>query len=119
VHCVSEAQARQVRDAIGQRLFECGLRLHPDKTRIVYCKDSDRPGCYEHESFDFLGYTFRPRKAKTGRVFVSFLPAVSDSAAKAKRCEIRRWRLHLWTSKELWDIAAFINPIVRGWIKLL
>lgn len=80
--------------------------------------DSDRPGSYEHESFDFLGCTFRPRKAKAknGRVFVSFLPAVSDSAAKAKRCEIRRWRLHLWTSKDLSDIAVFVNPIVRGWI---
>ena len=118
VHCDSEQQAIQVRDAIGQRLAECGLLLHPDKTRIVYCKDSDRRGSYEHTSFDFLGYTFRPRKAKakSGRVFVSFLPAVSDSAAKAKRCEIRRRRLHLWTSKELSDIAAFINPIVRGWI---
>jgi RNA-directed DNA polymerase len=118
VHCVSQTQAIQVREAIGKRLAACGLLLHPDKTRIVYCKDSDRPGCYEHESFDFLGYTFRPRKAKAknGRFFISFLPAVSDSAAKAKRCEIRRWRLHLWTSKDLSDIAAFVNPIVRGWI---
>lgn len=118
VHCTSQAQARQVRDAIAQRLVECGLRLHPDKTRIVYCKDEKRSGSHEHESFDFLGYTFRPRKAttKTGRFFVGFLPAVSDVAAKSKRQEIRRWRLHLWTSTDLRGIAAFINPIVRGWI---
>jgi group II intron reverse transcriptase/maturase len=118
VHGTSLARAEQVRDAIGARLVECGLQLHPDKTRIVYCKDSGRPGSYEQVSFDFLSFTFRPRKAKdkNGRFFVSFLPAVSNTAAKAKRQEIRRWRLHLWTSQDLKDIAAFINPIVRGWI---
>jgi RNA-directed DNA polymerase len=118
VHCASRAQAERVRAAIGQRLVECGLRLHPDKTRIVYCKDGDRRGSHEHESFDFLGYTFRPRKAKakSGRVFTSFLPAVSSAAAKAMRQEIRRWRLHLWSSTDLRGIAAEINPIVRGWI---
>jgi RNA-directed DNA polymerase len=118
VHCTSLAQAGQVQEAIRARLVECGLQLHPDKTRIVYCKDSKRPGSHEHESFDFLGFTFRPRKAKDkyGRYFVSFLPAVSNSAAKAKRQETRRWRLHLRTSQDLKDIAAFINPIVRGWI---
>ena len=104
--------------AIRERLAACGLQLHPDKTRIVYCKDSDRSDSHEHESFDFLGYTFRPRKAKSknGGFFVSFLPAVSDTAAKAARQQIRRWRLHLWTSNRLRDIAAFVNPIVRGWI---
>jgi RNA-directed DNA polymerase len=118
VHCTSLAQARQVQDAIGTRLTECGLLLHPDKTRIVYCKADGLPGSYEHESFDFLGYTFRPRKAttKTGRFFVGFLPGVSDAAAKSMRQEIRRWRLHQWTSADLRDIAAFINPIARGWI---
>jgi RNA-directed DNA polymerase len=118
VHCISRAQAQRVRAAIGQRLVECGLQLHPDKTRIVYCKDSDRRGSHEHESFDFLGYTFRPRKAKakSGRVFTAFLPAVSNAAAKAMRQEIRRWRLHLWSSTDLRGIAAEINPIVRGWI---
>jgi RNA-directed DNA polymerase len=118
VHCASLAQAEQVQEAIRRRLAECGLQLHPDKTRIVYCKDSGRPGSYEHVSFDFLSYTFRPRKAKdkNGRFFTSFLPAVSDTAAKSMRQEIRRWRLHLWTSQDLRDIAAFIDPIVRGWI---
>jgi RNA-directed DNA polymerase len=117
-HCTSQAQAEQVQDAIRQRLVECGLQLHPDKTRIVYCKDSDRPGSHEHESFDFLGYTFRPRmaKSKNGRVFTSFLPAVSDAAAKSMRQEIRRWRLNLWTSNDLQGVAAVINPIVRGWV---
>ena len=118
VHCDREQQAVQVRDAISARLAECGLTLHPDKTRIVYCKQDGRPGSAEHERFDFLGYTFRPRmaKSKTGNFFTGFLPAVSEAAAKAKREQIRHWRLHLWTNKTLSDIAAFINPIVRGWI---
>jgi RNA-directed DNA polymerase len=119
VHCTSLAQAQQVRDAIAVRLAECRLLLNPDKTRIAYCKDSQRSGSHEHESFDFLGYTFRPRQAvsrKTGRSFVSFLPAISDNAAKSKRQQIRSWRLHRRTDLDLGDIAAFINPIVRGWI---
>ena len=118
VHCISQAQAEQVRDAIAGRLVECGLQLHPDKTRIVYCKDGRRTGSYEHESFDFLGYTFRPRKAmsKTGKVFASFLPAVSNTASKAMRQRIRSWRMHRRSDKSLRELADFINPIVRGWI---
>jgi RNA-directed DNA polymerase len=118
VHCASLAQAEQVRDAIAARLSECGLELHPDKTRIVYCKQGGRHGSHEHEAFDFLGYTFRPRKAKnkTGQFFVSFSPAVSNTAAKAMRQEIRRWRLHRRTNWTLPELARAINPIVRGWI---
>ena len=118
VHCTSQAQAEQVLDAIGRRLAECGLQLHPDKTRIVYCKQDGRPGSHEHESFDFLGYTFRPRKAmtKTGTVFVSFLPAVSTTAAKSLRQRIRSWRINRRSDKSLQEIAEFINPIVRGWV---
>ncbi|MGH8711281.1 MAG: group II intron reverse transcriptase/maturase [Burkholderiales bacterium] len=118
VHCDSEQQAVQVRDAIAERMVEVGLQLHPDKTRIVYCKADGRPGSYEYERFDFLSYTFQARtaKSKTGRLFVGFLPAVSNLAAKLKRQQIRRWRLHQWSNKNLSDIAAFINPIVRGWI---
>lgn len=118
VHCTSEAQAEQVRKAISERLAKCGLTLHSEKTRIVYCKQSGRPGSYEHVSFDFLGYTFRPRKAKnkTGQFFVSFSPAISRSAAKRIRAEIRSWRLHQRTDQSLEELAAFINPIVRGWM---
>ncbi|MGH8898365.1 MAG: reverse transcriptase domain-containing protein, partial [Egibacteraceae bacterium] len=96
VHCATQAQARQVRDAIAARLAEVGLQLHPDKTRIVYCKQAGRSGSYEHESFDFLGYTFRPRlaKSRTGGFFVGFTPAVSNGAVKSMRGVIRRWRLH-------------------------
>ncbi|WP_329142547.1 group II intron reverse transcriptase/maturase [Streptomyces sp. NBC_01456] len=119
VHCRTEAEAHQVCQAIGQRLAECGgLRLHPDKTRIVYCKDGKRRGSYEHVSFSFLGYTFRSRKARsrTGSYFFGFNPAISDEAAKRIRAQIRRWRLHLRSGSSLADLAREINPIVRGWI---
>lgn len=95
-----------------------GLRLHPDKTRIVYCRDGKRRGSYEHVSFTFLGYTFRSRKARsrTGSYFFGFNPAISDEAAKRIRAQIRRWRLHLRSGSSLADLAREINPIVRGWI---
>jgi len=91
VHCGSERQARGVLEAIRGRFEQCGLELHPVKTRIVYCKDDDRAGEYEHITFDFLGYTFQPRRAKNrwGKYFVSFLPAISTKAAKAIRKTIR------------------------------
>ena len=118
LHCESESQARVVLDAIVQRLAQVGLELNLDKTRIVYCKDSNRTGSHEHEQFDFLGYTFRPRAAlgSGGAMFVSFCPAISTDAAKAIRHTIRRWRLHLRSSATLSDLARSINTIVRGWI---
>lgn len=117
-HCATEAQAREVLDAIAHRMVEVGLELHPDKTRIVYCKDADRAGSYEHERFDFLGYTFRPRlsKSRHGHFFVSFSPAVSDDAKKAIGREIRSWRINCRSDKTLTDLARMFNPIVQGWI---
>jgi len=64
VHCHSETQARQVLAGIVQRMEQVGLELHPDKTQIVYCKDNNRPRRYERTAFTFLGYTFRPRRAR-------------------------------------------------------
>ena len=118
VHCVSEKQARYVRDAIAKRLAQYKLELHPDKTRIVYCKDEDRTGSYEHEQFDFLGFTFRPRLSKNrwGEHFVNFSPAVSDKAAKKIRATIRGWHMHLRSDKSLSDLAHMFKMEVQGWI---
>jgi RNA-directed DNA polymerase len=118
VHCASEHQARQVHDAIAVRLAQVGLELHPDKTRIVYCKDADRRGEYEVTSFTFLGYTFRPRlaKSKHGKHFVSFLPAVSRDAVTAMGREIRSWHIARRSDKSLTDLARMFNSIVHGWI---
>ena len=117
IHCTSKTEAQTVLAALAERLSQVGLELNSTKTRIVYCKDANRTGSAEHEQFDFLGYTFRPRLAKNkhGQFFVGFLPAVSDKAAKAIRQEIRRWRLNVHSDKALSDLASFVNPIVRGW----
>jgi RNA-directed DNA polymerase len=118
VHCKSEKQARWIRAIIEERLTHCRLELHPGKTKIVYCKDSSRKGNSSNESFDFLGYTFRPRLSKDryGRFFVSFLPAVSKLAAKSMRATIRSWRIHRMSDKSVKDLACIFNPIIRGWI---
>ena len=119
IHCVSESQARFVRDAVARRLVEVGLELHPDKTRIVYCKDSRRRGTYEEISFTFCGYTFRPRKAynqRTGGVFTGFLPAVSPEKLTAMSRRVGSWRLHRRTTLDLHDLAPGMNLVLRGWL---
>jgi RNA-directed DNA polymerase len=118
VHCRSEKQAQWLRKQIVKRLAECKLELHPKKTKIVYCKDDDRRGNYPNEKFDFLGYTFRPRRSKNrwGKCFVNFTPAVSDKAAREIRRTMRSWRLHLRSDKTLEDLSRMFNPILRGWI---
>jgi len=117
-HCATKAQAEIVRAAVAERMAEVGLELNLDKTRIVYCKDADRRGSHEHERFDFLGYTFRPRlsRSKFGKHFVNFSPAVSDDAKKAIGREIRSWRINCRSDKTLTDLARMFNPIVQGWI---
>ena len=118
IHCVSESQARLVRDAVARRLVEVGLELHPDKTRIVYCKDSRRRGTYEEISFTFCGYAFRPRKAynqRTGEVFTGFLPAVSPEKLTMMSRRVASWRLHRRTTLDLNNLAAGVNLVLRGW----
>ncbi len=117
VHCATRQQAEMLRDAIGQRMGEVGL--HPDKTRIVYCKDSNRRGDHDVISFTFLGYTFQPRRARNTRRqvrFTSFQPAMSREKLTEKGREIRRWRLHRRPNDSLADLAEAINPIVRSWM---
>jgi RNA-directed DNA polymerase len=117
-HCVSEAQAQELRTALARRFADCGLELHPQKTKIVYCKDDDRRGTYPEEHFDFLGYTFRPRRSKNrwGKYFINFSPGVSNAAAKAIRHAIRQWQLRCRVDKQLDDLARMFNPIIRGWL---
>jgi len=119
VHALGVDEARGLRAQIAARLAECGLSLNEQKTRIVYCKNEKRHGSHEHERFDFLGFTFRPRQSwsrKHGAAFVGFLPAISDEARKRIGWQIRHWRLHRWSGKTLAAIAAAINAEVRGWI---
>jgi len=119
VHCRTERQAQLVLVALSERLASVGLRLHPDKTAIVYCKDRKRRLSYERTSFTFLGYTFRARKAPTrdGKsMFAAFLPAMGTDALKDKGHEVRGWKLHLRTTCDLTALAEWMNPIIRGWM---
>ena len=119
VHCRSQQQVEWVKKRIEQRLELCKLSLHPEKTRVVYCKDSQRIGRGFNQSFDFLGYRFRPRSARNrrGELFVSFSPAISPKASKALRqCIRREWKLSARTQFSLSDLARRLNPIIAGWI---
>ncbi|MGB7302507.1 MAG: group II intron reverse transcriptase/maturase [Burkholderiaceae bacterium] len=117
-HCRNEAQAKRVYAMIEKRFVDCGLELHPEKSQVAYCRDVNRRKDYPVIQFDFLGYTFRPRRStdRFGRYYVNFLPAVSNKAAKAMRQRIRRWALHRRVDKSLNDIARMFNPVLRGWI---
>jgi RNA-directed DNA polymerase len=118
IHCAGEYQARKVLAALHERMAEVGLELHPDKTRIVYCKDARRRGSAEHTSFTFLGFTFRARRARRadGVQFAAFLPAISKDALKKISAEVRSWRLHRWVSSGGPEIAKLVNPKIRGWM---
>ena len=120
VHCTTRSQAEYVLGQIAARMAEVGLRLHPDKTRIVYCKDSNRRGEHGHTSFTFLGFAFRSRQAvnrETGEKFSSFSPAISPEALRAKGDRLRELRIHRRTDLTLNDLAAWLNPIVAGWMR--
>jgi len=107
-----------IKGKIKARLKECGLELHPEKTRIVYCKDGRRTGEWPCVHFDFLGYTFRPRSAKTkqGRIYLNFSPAISRKSKSSIYEQIRKLQLHRKTEHSLQELAERINPIIRGWI---
>lgn len=119
VHCRTQTEAETLRRVIAARLAQCKLAVHPQKTKVVYCKDSNRSGRHTQESLDFLGFTFRPRRVRNrdGRYFVSFSPAVSRTAARAMRQTMRRrWKIPRRTDKDLTDLARMFSPIMRGWI---
>jgi RNA-directed DNA polymerase len=118
VHCVSQAPARQVLAALVKRMAGVGPALHPDKTRIGYCKDGNRRGSYEHTAFTFLGYPFRPRgvRTKTGRMFTGFHPAIGRDALTKIGGQVRSWALRRRTEVSEADLAERVNPVVRGWM---
>jgi RNA-directed DNA polymerase len=119
VHCKSESEARELKTEIAKRMEQCGLELHPEKTKIVYCRDANRTGDYELHKFDFLGFCFRPRLSRNrhGKYFVNFAPAIAPKSKKAIFLKIRQWSLHQRSDLSVKEIAARMNPAVRGWIQ--
>ena len=117
-HCRTEAQARYLKARLERRFAECRLELHPEKTKIVYCKDDNRAGEFPQTKFDFLGYTFRSRLVRRGdgKFFVGFSPAISNKAAKAIRQTVRGWALQRRTNQSLHELAQAYDPAIRGWV---
>lgn len=118
IHCKTEEEATLLLGALYKRFQECKLELHPEKTKIVYCKDSNREGKGTNEKFDFLGYTFRPRSSRNrfGKLFTNFSPAISDKAKTKIRDKIKSWKQEIKPTGTLNIIAMLINPITQGWI---
>lgn len=118
-HCETKEEAKQLLEALKTRYKECGLELHPDKTKIVYCKDDSRRKEYPIKEFTFLGYTFRARtclNTKRNCLFTRFTPAVSKEALKAMRARIRKSNLRHKTNLSIEEIADCFNPILQGWL---
>ncbi len=119
IHCQTKEQADKLLQCIKARMEECGLELHPEKTKIVHCQAGKRRGANPIKKFDFLGYTFRPRRAKTrkGNYFIGFLPAISDKAVKRLRQQTKGWKIHRRSHLSLQELAKLVNPAVRGWLQ--
>lgn len=117
LHCTSRRQAEYVLTKVEERFSECGFELNLEKTRIVYCKDKNRKEEFNQVSFDFLGYTFRPRRCvdKQGIVHPNFLPAVSRTAKKAMNQKIHSWRIQLKTEETIVDISKRYKAVMIGW----
>jgi RNA-directed DNA polymerase len=117
-HCKTEKEAQQLLVELKQRFADCKLEMHPDKSKIIYCKDANRDGKYKCTSFDFLGYTFRPRlvKSNVNILFASFSPAVSKASIKSMRDQIRQWNWRNCSDLSLEMIAKGSNPTLSGWI---
>jgi len=119
IHCRTKAEAEILLAEIKGRLGECKLTVHPEKTKIVYCKDGKRRERHENMEFDFLSFTFRSRfaRCKDGSFFETFTPAISKKAEKAIRDTMRKWRIHRATRAELKELSERYNPRLRGWFE--
>ena len=118
IHCQSKSQSEEILKSLESRLSECGLKLHPDKTKITYCKDYKRKGKHREVSYSFVGFTFRPCgiKGKNGKLYSAFLPVVSQKAQKQLRSKVKAMKLRLHTYYSVEELAEKLNPTVRGWL---
>ena len=117
-HCSRECRARKVRDALALRLESLGLRLHPGKTEIVYCKDANRRGSPSEYVVHVprVSVPSSPRGERNGKLFTTFSPAIGPDDLKAKGQEVRDWQIHKRVGSDLTELAAWINPVAHGWM---
>lgn len=118
IHCKTESEAIEILEALDERLKTCKLELHPQKTKIVYCKDKDRRNECTNTEFVFLGYTFKGVfiKNRTGKVGINFIASASKKSNKGFRSKIKAMKIHKKTGCKIDIIAEMLNPIIRGWI---
>lgn len=119
MHCRNKAQAEDVLKTLKERMLKCGLELHPEKTKLVYCKDYRRQENHEMVKFDFLGYSFQPRSTKskrTGKLFVGFDCAISISSKKRIADKMEELDIVHLTHKSIVGVAIYLDPFIRGWV---
>ena len=119
LHCKSKVQADYVLQNIGSRMLNCGLELHPEKTKIVYCKDYRRQITFKTVKFDFLGYSFQPRSTVPGgkgKLFLGYDCAISISSKKRIAEKMKEIDIPNLTHKSIVGVAQYLEPYIRGWI---
>lgn len=119
IHCTSQSQAEHLLAALHQRMSNCDLALHPDKTKLVYCRDYKRRGTFKTVKFDFLSFSFQPRETKskhTGRLFLGYDCAISISSRKRLNDKIKAINFVDMRFKSIVGLAQKLNPLIRGWI---
>jgi len=119
LHCHSKVHAERTLKAVGERMASVGLELHPEKTKLVYCRDYRRKGKYPIVKFDFLGYSFQPRTAKskkTGKLFLGYDCAISISSRKRIADKLEKLEIEKLSFKSIVGIAQYLNPMIRGWV---
>ncbi len=119
VHCKSKVHAEQMLQAIHQRMELVGLKLHPQKTKLVYCRDYRRKEKHPKVKFDFLGYSFQPRTAfskKLGKLFIGYDCAISISSRKRIADKLEELNVNKLSFKSIVGVAQYLNPMIRGWV---
>ena len=113
VLCRSAAQARAALDAVGDILASLGLRLHPDKTKIVDLREG-------REGLDFLGCHFRARMSgrlweqkRIVRYYLHRWP--SQRAMKRLREKVHARTGRNRAGDDIRVVIADLNPLLRGW----
>lgn len=121
IHCHSKEEAGQLLAQLESRLQELELTLHPEKTKVVYCKSYRRTEGHDEESFTFLSYSFQPRRKRSkivgdNKTYIIFAPAISSKAKTSIREAIRAILIPRWTEQKLEGFAKILNPKIRGWV---
>ena len=119
LHCRNKAQAEEVLETLKERMLSCGLELHPEKTKLVYCRDYRRQENHETVKFDFLGYSFQPRSTmskRTGKLFLGFDCAISIGSKKRTADKMKELNIDHLSHKSIVGVALFLEPYIRGWI---